>query len=163
MNDNINIKAGGDAAVATGNSQVKIVKDQKTIQNRNFSNTGTVSESSVVVGDNNTVNYKKTELPPSETVDIQQVISELKVILSKLDAPDQKKINRAFEDVTDELDKSEPDKDEIGTALERALKYSKHVGKFKTIINTLQPHVTGAAAWLGSNWNHLLEFVGLSE
>lgn len=157
MGDNININSEGDAAFAKDQGSTKV--DGRT---ENFS--GNFAGSAIVTGDGNTVtvNYQKAELPPAESVDMPNAVAELKKILAELGAPDGKKIERAIEDAGDELKKDEPDKDEVGEALERALKYSEKADKFKLAVDKLKPHVTDASAWLGENWHKLLGFVGLA-
>jgi hypothetical protein len=71
----------------------------------------------------------------------------------------QKKIGRAIDDATDEAGKREPDKDELGKALERALTYAKSATTFATETKKLAPHLRSAVAWLGEKWHGLLTFL----
>jgi len=68
----------------------------------------------------------------------------------------------AFEDAQEELKKPEPNKDEVGQAIDRALNYAQKANGFVEAIDKLRPHVTNAAAWLGENWYKLLSLVGLT-
>jgi hypothetical protein len=132
------------------------------------------SNSSVSIGGNATGNviqtgnhnvahltFTKTTLPPPTTVDIHKELAGLRELLSRLNAPDQKKIDRAVEDLQDELAKPEPNRDEIGSALDRALAYSQRAEGFAAVVEKLQGHVTNAVAWLGDQWHKLLPLVGL--
>ncbi|MGK7905853.1 MAG: hypothetical protein AB4040_01290 [Synechococcus sp.] len=130
--------------------------------NRSVS-TGNIIGSAVLTGDSNTVSveYRQTELPPQETVDIRAEIAAIKEILAALQTPDSRKIERAMEDVADELEKDDPDKNEVGSALERALKYATTSEELASVTEKLAGHLKGAAAWLGQNWHKLLGIVGM--
>ena len=56
----------------------------------------------------------------------------------------------------------EPDKDQIGAALERALGYASKAEGYADKLEKLIPHIKSASAWLGENWYKLLGFVGLA-
>ena len=118
----------------------------------------------IVTGDQNVVRAKieQVTLPPPETVDIAAEIQALREALAALDTPDARKIRNAFEDVDDELAKPEPDKDEVGQALERALGYAEKVEGFADKVESLAPKVVNAVSWLGKNWHRLLSIVGLA-
>ena len=122
------------------------------------------SGSILITGDQNTASlrYESVTLPPPESVDIRAELAALRDALAQLNNPDERKVASALGDAEAELDKPEPDKDEIGTALERALGYAKKAAGFAGVVATLQPHVTNAAAWLGSNWHRLLNAVNLT-
>ena len=118
----------------------------------------------IQTGDRNvaSVHYQHATLPPPESVNIQTELIALRAALSQLNAPDHRKIDNAFSDAEDELAQSDPDKDEIGKALERALGYAKKAEDFTESIATLKPHLTNATSWLGSNWHKLLAVVGIA-
>ncbi|MBV5269859.1 MAG: hypothetical protein JZU55_08115, partial [Afipia sp.] len=61
-----------------------------------------------------------------------------------------------------ESDKPEPNKYEIGKALDRALTYAEKTTGFAEAVEKLAPHVSKAVAWLGSHWHYLLPIVGLT-
>ena len=130
---------------------------------RSVSIGGNVSGAVIVTGGHNVVKAKieLVTLPPPETVDIAAEIEALREALTGLDAPDARKIRNAFEDVDDELAKDQPDKDEIGQALERALGYAAKVEGFAGKVESLAPRVMRAVSWLGENWHKLLAVVGL--
>jgi len=114
---------------------------------------------STVVGNNNVTDIRN-KMPAPETVDIKKEIAALREILMKLDTPESGKIDRAITDAEEEASKPEPDKDEVGSALERVMKAAQKVGTFKTIVTMLEPHVLSVSAWLGTNWHSLTKFIG---
>lgn len=125
---------------------------------------GSVTDSVIQTGDENiaTVQFQQAALPQPESVNIQAEVAALRELLLQLKAPDQRKIERAFEDVEEELEKPEPNKDEIGQALDRAINYAKKANRFAEAIDKLRPHVEKLTAWLGQNWHKLLSLVGLA-
>ncbi len=134
--------------------------------NRSISIGGSVTGSAVVAGDGNTVtvNYQQAEIPPAETVDVAAELAALKEALAGLQAEDKdrKKIDNALEEAEDESGADAPDRDEVGAALERALKYAQKADGFARQIDKLKPHVQNLAGWLGENWYKLLSVVGLT-
>ena len=123
---------------------------------------GNADNNTIVVGDNNQTHVQKITLPNAADVDMKATLDALRQALAGLDSPDIKKINNALSDAEDELAKPEPDKDEIGTALDRALGYAEKTQDFVSAIDKLVPYVKNSAAWLGKNWHKLLGFVSLS-
>ncbi|MCM1982099.1 pentapeptide repeat-containing protein [Lyngbya confervoides] len=117
-----------------------------------------------VIGDQNTADIKiqRANLPQPQSVDIHQELLELQQILTQLVSADQRKIQNALSDAEDELNKPQPDKDEVGQALGRALDYAKKAEGFAESMDKLQPHMVEVAGWLGQNWHKLLTIVGLS-
>ena len=85
----------------------------------------------------------------------------LRELLTSLRTDDQPKIDRALADAEDELKKPAPDKDEIGGALERAVKYARGANDFADHASKLAPHLKAACGWLGQNWYKLLAAVGV--
>ncbi len=133
-------------------------------QNRSVSIGGSVTGGVIQTGDGNTasVQVQQAALPQPESVDIQAEVAALRDVLLQLQAPDQRKIERAFEDVEEELKKPEPDKDEVGQAIDRAINYAQKANGFAESIDQLRPHVEKSAAWLGEHWHKLLPLVGLA-
>ena len=125
---------------------------------------GEASENVIQTGDRNiaSVQYQHVTLPPPESVDMVAEIAALRRVLSRLDSSNSRKIDNALGDAEDELVKSEPDKAEVGKALDRALDYAKTADGFLKAVETLKPHITNAAAWLGGNWYKILAVVGLA-
>ena len=139
--------------------------DNQGSQNRSVAVGNDVIGGVIVTGDSNSakVNYQKTtNLPAPETINIQAEINALREIIEKLETSDRPKIDNAFEDAQEELNKPQPDKDEVGDALNRALKYAKKAEGFAGAIEKLQPHLSKITDWLGDNWHKLLGFVGLT-
>ncbi len=130
---------------------------------RSVSIGGNATGNVIQTGDSNqaSLQFTQTTLPPRETVDIQAEFAALREILAQLKAPDQQKIDRALEDMRDEITKLKPDLDEVGDALNRALKYAEKAEGFVTAAGKLQTHVTNTVSWLGNNWHKLLGLVGL--
>lgn len=118
----------------------------------------------IQTGDNNNaaVRFQQATLTEPESVNIQAELAALKAVLSQLDTPDRRKIENAMSDAEEELKKSDPDKDEVGQALDRALNYATKANGFAEAIDKLRPHVEKAAAWLGQNWHKILAVVGLT-
>jgi hypothetical protein len=84
-----------------------------------------ITGSSVVTGDHNTVttSMKQVPLPPADQVDVKAELAALREALAALQkVPDRGKLDRAIEDAVDETGKPKPDKEEVGGALERAVK-----------------------------------------
>src|SRR5262249_15309851 len=126
---------------------------------------GNASDNVIQTGDRDLafVHAQRATLQPSEHVDMRAELVALREVLTRLESPDRRKIANALSDAEDELAKPQPDKNEVGKALERTLDYAKKAEGFAKAITTLQPHVTNAAAWLGEHWHKLLDFVGLTQ
>ena len=125
---------------------------------------GSVTGSAITSGDNNTiaVTFQAASLPEPTSVNIKAEIDALRQILAPLASPDRRKLDNALADIDDELAKPQPDKDEVGQALDRAMTYAQRASGFAEAIAQLRPHVERTAAWLGKNWYKLLAFVGLA-
>lgn len=132
--------------------------------NRSISVGGNVTGSVIQTGDGNTasVTFQQAALPQPKDVDMVTVLAALEDILGQLESPDRRKIVNAMDDAKEELKKLEPDKDEIGEALGRALNYAEKANGFAEAIDKLRPHVEKAAGWLGEHWYKLLPLVGLT-
>lgn len=139
-------------------------KDNQGSQDRSVSIGRDAIGSAISTGDNNitNINFQQVSLPAPESVNIQAEIKALREILTNLETSDRRKIDNAFEDAQEELNKPQPDKDEVGKALERALDYAKKTEGFVSVIEKLQAHLTKATAWLGKNWHKLLNLANLT-
>ena len=121
----------------------------------------------ITTGDKNKVNakinasLKKVSLPPPDTINLSRELAQIRLILEGIAGENNQKLKRALDDAEEEAKKTEPNKDEVGNALERALKYAEKGINFAGAIDKLVPHLTSAVAWLGSNWHSLLSIVGL--
>jgi hypothetical protein len=164
-NDN---KSGQESSVSVGGrvkDSVIIIGDRKIGQDRSVFVGNDVTGGAIITGENNTtkVHYQKTNsLPAPASVNIETELNALREILAKLETSDRRKIDNAFEDAQDELKKPQPDKNEVGKALERAFDYAQKAGGFASTIATLEPHLTKTTAWLGENWHKLLSLVNLT-
>lgn len=122
----------------------------------------------IATGDNNRVNatinvrLTKVELPAASSVDIAKELVKVRTVFEQVGGEHTAKIARALDDAAEEAQKPNPDKDEIGAALERAIEYAKKSNAFAEEASKLAPYVTNAVAWLGSNWHKLLPLVGLA-
>jgi hypothetical protein len=132
---------------------------------RSISVGGNVSGSSLVTGDHNVVatSTRTVVLPPPESVDIAATLTALRDLLTGLDGPQGKRIANALDEAADEAAGPEPDKDEIGKALTRAVDYASKANGFSEQIGKLAPHLASAVAWLGPHWHKLLALAGLGS
>ena len=121
-------------------------------------------DGAILTGDGSSanINFQKVSLAAPASVNIETELNALREILAKLETSDRRKIDNAFEDAQDELKKPQPDKNEVGKALERAFDYAQKAGGFASTMATLQPHLTNTTAWLGENWHKLLSLVNLT-
>ena len=138
--------------------------DNKGGQNRSIYIGGNATSSPATPGDNNTINinFQPVSLPAPASVNIQAELNALREILAKLETEDRLIIDNAFIEAQHQLNKPQPDKNEVGKALERALDYAKKAEKFASAIKKLQPHLAKTTAWLGDNWHKLLSLVNLT-
>ena len=100
--------------------------------NRSVSVGGDASGNIIQTGDNNvaSLQFTQTTLPPPESVDIKAELAAFGELVGQLQSEDAKKIGRALEDAQDEVAKSEPNRDEVGDALQRALVYAQKAEGF---------------------------------
>jgi hypothetical protein len=105
--------------------------------------------------------YEQISLPEPESVDIRAELASIKEALLKLASSDSLKIQNAVDEAEAELTKPQPDKNEVGKALERALDYAKKAEGFASAVEKLKTPIANAAAWLGDNWHKILGVVGL--
>ena len=133
-------------------------------QDRSVSVGGSVVGSVIQTGNRNTgsVKFQQASLPLPETVDIAAELVALQSALQVLETQDKRKIDNAMEDAQEELKKNEPDKNEVGQAIERALNYAQKASGFAEAVDKLRPHVEQAVGWLGKNWHKILATVGLA-
>ena len=124
---------------------------------------GTASGNIFVRGDRNvaTVQLEQVNLGSPADVDMLKELSAIREALVHIESPDKGNIDNAISDAEDELKKAQPDKDEVGQALDRALNYAKKAENFAGVMEKLKPHIANAATWLGSNWHKILAVVGL--
>lgn len=115
----------------------------------------------IATGDQNTITATtKLSLPPADSVDIRAELAALRQALSALTSPDTGKMGRALADAEEEAAKPNPDRDEIGTAVERAVKYAKGAADFSKQAVKVIPHLEAISSWLGKAWDHLITTAG---
>jgi succinate dehydrogenase/fumarate reductase flavoprotein subunit len=132
-------------------------------ENRSVSIGRDASANVVTTGDQNQINAKieamiKT-LPPPADVNLAKELGEIRAILERIGGEHAGKIRRALDDAAEEAHRPQPNKDEVGTALIRALDYAKAGTSFAEQVGKLAPHLSNAVACLGSHWHQLLSFI----
>ena len=130
---------------------------------RSVSIGGAANKSIIVTGDHNKVvqTIKRVSVPPPESVDMKAELATLRALLAQLSAPDARKIDNAVGDAEDELRRPQPDKDEVGKALDRAITYAQKAEGFGEAAEKLVPHIVNVAGWLGTAGAMLLRVFGL--
>jgi hypothetical protein len=125
---------------------------------------GNMVGGAIVAGDHNVTNvrYREVALPPAESVDIRAELAALRDLLGGLNSDDRQKIANALAEAAADATKPQADKDEIGGALERALRHAGKAAGFAEAAGKIAPHVQNAVAWLGGHWHKLLLLVGLA-
>jgi len=136
--------------------------------NRSISVGRDANGSIMVAGDNNRIDARiqapqaRTSLPPAGTIDIGQELAQIRAVLARIGGENAGKIERALDDATDEANRPDPNRDEVGRALDRALVYAKASTGFAEEVSKLAPRVKNAVDWLGASWHKLLAIVGLA-
>ena len=127
---------------------------------------GNASDNVITTGDRNRIRSGvnsprvRVELPDAESVDISEELIQIRSLLKDIGGEHSGKACRAIDDAAEEAQKLEPDKNEVGIALKRAIEYAEKGNTFADEIGKLAPHLTKAVAWLGSSWHSLLAIVG---
>jgi len=124
---------------------------------------GDAKGNAFVQGDDNTVTvrYREVVLPPAEQVDIRQELEALRDILSRVQSDNSRRIDSRLEEAIDEAGRDDPNKDDIGAALEGALKYAQRANEFSEVAEELIPRITQVCGWLGKVGAPLLGLLGL--
>lgn len=124
---------------------------------------GDIVGSQIITGDHNVAVMKgiKVTRPDPANVAIAEEVAAMKAVLATLGAPDQGKIDRAMADAEEEAAKAEPDKDEIGAAIERAVKYAKGAEALSSHAEKIAPRLAAVVTWLGTKWQSIGAMVGL--
>ncbi|AXS42786.1 hypothetical protein D1F64_21420 [Breoghania sp. L-A4] len=104
----------------------------------------------------------KVVLPAPETVDVAGELAALRALLAEMRVPDAGKLDRALQDAEEEAAKPQPDKDEVGGALERVIKYAKAADDFSGHAEKLQQRIAPLVSWLGANWHRIAIAVGIA-
>ena len=124
-----------------------------------------ITGANLVLGDHNVVSatMKQVTLPPADTVDVKAELGALRELLAELkNVPDRGKLDRAMQDAVEETAKPEPDKDEVGGAVERAVKYAKAADDFGAHAEKLWPRLAAIASWAGAAGRGLLAMAGIT-
>ena len=118
----------------------------------------------ITTGDGNMVQMRDVSvtLTSGDDVDIGAELAGLRQALMALKASDQGKIDRALQDAEEEARKAEPDKDEIGSAVERAVKYAKGASDFGENVGKIADQLAPVVSWLGNNWTGILSIAGIA-
>ncbi len=129
---------------------------------RSVSIRGDVVRSAIVTGDHSTVSVGRPVQPKGD-IDIARELVALREILDGLEMPakERRKIDNALDEAAEEAAEKEPDRDEVGKALDRAVSTVEKVGKLSEAIGRLRPHLERAAAWLGEHATPLLLQLGV--
>jgi chaperonin cofactor prefoldin len=124
-----------------------------------------ITSSTIVTGDHNTVSttMKQIALPAADQVDVKAELAALRDALAELQkVPDRGKLDRAIEDAVEETGRANPDKAEVGDALERVGKYAKAADDFGEHAEKLLPRLAALGSWLGAHGHNLLAMLGIS-
>ncbi|MBK8177011.1 MAG: hypothetical protein IPK66_17655 [Rhodospirillales bacterium] len=106
--------------------------------------------------------FHKVTLPPAASVDIGSELQALAQLLGGLNSEQRQKIVNALAEAMADAARPQPDKDEVGKSLERALSYAGKAADFGEKMGKIAGHVQNAVGWLGENWHKLLPLVGLA-
>ena len=123
------------------------------VANRGISIGGSVSGSVVQTGDHNVTTLTTTTLPPPESVDMAEVLRELRAIIAETqvaaDAKSARKVENALAEVDDELASPTANKDDAANALVRAVTVVSQAADFGENSARLAKLAIKAAGWLG--------------
>jgi hypothetical protein len=104
----------------------------------------------------------RADLPSARSVKIADELLALKQLLLELGIPERRRnIESAIDEAIDETKRARPDKDIIGGAAERALKFATQADDFSAKVEKIVPRIKQVAGWLGENWYKLLPLVGV--
>ena len=120
--------------------------------------------SAVITGDHSTMVMRdvSVQLDSGTDVDVGAELSALRELLQGLSAPDAGKLARALEDAEEEAAKADLDKEEIGAAIERAIKYASKASDFAAHASKIASHLGPLVSWLGSGWTRILSSAGIA-
>ena len=121
--------------------------------------------SSVVTGDQNivTTTMKQVAAPAVDKVDAKAELAALRDLLAELkNVPDRGRLDRAMQDAVEETAKPEPDKAEVGNALERVTRCAKAASDFTENAEEIVPRLVALGSWLGPAGRALLNSLGVA-
>jgi len=118
----------------------------------------------IVTGDHNTTSVKaeKIGLPRADSVDIQAEIAALRTAFSALNTDKKGRIETALTEAAEDASASNPNKNRVGGAIERALDYATEAEDFAEKSSKLVSTASNIVGWLGDNWTKLLPVFGVS-
>jgi len=102
-----------------------------------------------------------TRFPAAETVDVSAELTAIRSVLDALEGPERRKIDNALREAEDDATRDDPDRDEVGKALDRAVEYASKTAGFLDVVDTLRPHLLNVAGWLGSYGPHVARVLGI--
>ncbi|AUI68027.1 leucine-rich repeat domain-containing protein [Beggiatoa leptomitoformis] len=117
-----------------------------------------VSGNGNVVGDNATIYHTETHNTLNQGM--QADLKSLREILLKIElGEDKAKVEKLLTTAENEVKKPEPDKEEVGSALDRVFKLVKKSGKLIGAVRTdLVPIAKNVGEWLGEHGGELSDF-----
>jgi len=121
--------------------------------NQNVSAGGDAVGNVQVAGDNNRVvvkNLFKKEAMPAVPSEVVQSLDEISTTLLSLKSEDKIKIENALREVAHEVEKENPDAEEVEDGLARAIKTAKKAEGFLDIAQSLVPKLQTIGTWLGA-------------
>jgi hypothetical protein len=133
--------------------------------NRSISIGGAVSGSVIQTGNQNITTLTTTTLPPAESVDMNAVIQQLRAMIDRLQMEPKQQLvaKNALDEAEMEVKSPQPDKDNVGEALTRAVGTLSKANDVAAQLAKLAPVVVLAAAWVGVNIApKLLALVGMT-
>lgn len=136
-----------------------------TGDNRFVSVGGNIAGSQIITGDNATAQMRgvSVRLTSGDELNVTAELGALRAALGSLATPDAGKIDRALQDAEEEAEKETPDREEVGAALERAVKYAKGASDFGEHASKIAGHLGPLVSWLGGKWTKILELSGISS
>jgi hypothetical protein len=90
----------------------------------------------------------------SSNVNIQPTLAGIREILTGVPGLDPKALTW-LDEASEEAEKAEPDRDEVGRLVNQAAQYAKKAAGFAVAAERLAPHLQQVGAWVGSVWQQL--------
>jgi len=121
--------------------------------------------SSLVTGDHNTVKtvMRQVAAPLAHKVDVNAELAALQQILAELKrVPDRGRLDQAMQVAVEEAAKPDPDKEWVGTALDRVAKSAKAASDFTENAEKIVPRLVALGSWLGPAGRALLNTLGVA-
>jgi hypothetical protein len=117
-----------------------------------------------IVGDHNTavLTIAPTELPSPDDVDIRKELADLREQLGRIAAGDRALVDAAVAEADALAAKPQVAKDQVGAALERAIRYAGSAEKLATHGEKLWPTLKAIGGWLGEYGPKVLRVAGIA-